>query len=352
MVEQLPTVVFPVEVPQIHRGVWCPVPPDDPVIDYIARKLWPDDSAPSAWEMARLAHAVYLYRETTTHWTVVIKFYSVKTDESSAQRHAEREFECTLQARALGVATGYPRMVRPLAVWRGALFLEYVDGLTLQDVIAVRRHRPGTLLPALTNVAELLATFHTHSIQRDHRPSFETPPAKALKIVHVLVKYGVLHDDPISAQGLRDLIAVWAAKPAMHAYTPTFVHGDATTSNFVFPWEGGVVAIDWERFKVADPAADLGRLLAEITHSLQQHGTTVREALPDIEHTLEAYCNKLPPDWALEPFLERTRFYRAISLLRIARNGWVSREDRLALITQAYALLCQQGAGVEVEPQP
>ena len=45
----------------------------------------------------------------------------------------------------------------------------------------------------------------------------------------------------------------------MGDFTPAFTHGDATTSNFVFPWDGGVVAIDWERFAVADPAADVGR---------------------------------------------------------------------------------------------
>lgn len=331
--------VPPFQLPEIHRGVWYSVPEDDPIATYIACTLWDQQTPPVSWEVACLSNAVYLYRETATMWAVVVKFYGVKTDVASAQRHAEREFESTVQAHACCPTNAQARTLQPLAVWKGALFLEYVDGLTLEDVIAIRRHRPGTLLPSLTATAELLAALHVHGKQSDSIPTFDEPLAKALKIVQTLVDHGVLHDDPVIAEGLQRLINRWAIDPTMREFVPTFIHGDATTTNFIFPWNGGIVGVDWERFKIADPAADLGRLLAEISHSLNQQGGSVEEAVPDLEHTIEAYCKRLPADWDLGCFLMRTRFYRAISTLRIARNGWVSRLDRTALVAQALALL-------------
>ncbi|MCZ7544814.1 MAG: phosphotransferase [Anaerolineae bacterium] len=131
----------------------------------------------------------------------------------------------------------------------------------------------------------------------------------------------------------------WAARPEMRAFTPAFIHGDATTANFIFPWGGGVVGIDWERFKTADPAADLGRLMAEVAHSIKQHGGSVAEAVPDVQHVVDSYCRLLPPGWDADALVERARFYRAASTLRIARNGWVPRLDRTALVAQASALL-------------
>ena len=52
-----------------------------------------------------------------------------------------------------------------------------------------------------------------------------------------------------------------------------------------------------------------------------------------------AYCNELPPNWNTERLVHRALFYQATSTLRITRNGWFSRRDRLALVLQAFALL-------------
>lgn len=332
----------PCQLSEIQRGVWCALPDEDPVIDYLKSNLWNQPQLPTTWEVARFSNAVYLYRETASHWSIAAKFYGTKTGDASATRHATREFESTEQAARTCLADGdQKRVVRPLAVWRGVLFLEYIDGLTLEDIIAVRRHRPGTLLPSLALAAELLATLHTNSLHPNHVPQFEDPPAKAVQNIETLVKHGVLHDDPIIAEGLKYLVDHWANNASMREFIPTFVHGDATTTNFVFPWTGGVVGIDWERFKIADPAFDLGRLLAEISHSLKQHGGSVKEAVPEIDYVIAAYCDKLPANWNLETFLTRVRVFRALSTLRIARNGWVSRLDRTALVAQALALLAQ-----------
>jgi aminoglycoside phosphotransferase (APT) family kinase protein len=245
----------------------------------------------------------------------------------------------TQQAVESGLADGALRAVRPVAHWRGVLFLEYVDGLTLEDTIAVRRSRPGTLFPSLRLAARLLATLHSGSLRSEVAPDFRPPVAHARKIVNDLVRWGVLESDPVVHDGLVTSIDRWASRDAMAQFSPVLTHGDATTTNFVFPWNGGAVAVDWERLYVADPAADLGRLMAEVTHSVNQHGGSVAEAVDYVDQLAKAYCEALPNDQDANVLLDRARFYRASSTLRIARNGWVSRLDRTALVAQALALL-------------
>lgn len=41
----------------------------------------------------------------------------------------------------------------------------------------------------------------------------------------------------------------------------------------------------------------------------------------------------------VDTLIERARFYRASGTLRIARNGWLSRLERSALVVEAMALL-------------
>ena len=91
-----------------------------------------------------------------------------------------------------------------------------------------------------------------------------------------------------------------------------------------------------QRFYEADPASDMGRLMAEVTHSIHQHGGSVREAQPFIRHLADTYGQALPAGWNVDALIERSRFYRASSTLRIARNGWVSRLDRTALVAQYW----------------
>lgn len=328
----------PADVAEIQRGNWLTLPNDDPVVIYLAEKHWDRSEQPISWEVARLSQAAYIYREKSTGWAVVVKFYVVKTG-SEATDYARREMECNQQALEAGLETGEARAVRPLALWRGGLFLEYVDGLTLESVIAVRSSRPGTLTPSLEYTAKVLAKLHTQGHRPDALPDFKAAIRYAHKVADQLAKYGVLKDDPMTQEGLAHLIDRWAERPEMEDFRPTITHGDATTTNFVFPNAGSVVAIDWERLEVADPASDLGRLMAEVGHSINQHGGTMIEAESFVQHLADTYSQALPPDEGPEALVKRARFYRASSTLRIARNGWVSRLDRTALVAQAMALL-------------
>ncbi|HET90599.1 MAG TPA: aminoglycoside phosphotransferase family protein [Chloroflexi bacterium] len=315
---------------------WIPLSLSDPVVEHITQNYW---SQPvGAWEAVRFSKAVYLYREMGSGYAVIAKFYQPKTG-ASAQKHAHQEMRYIEQVRAAGLSGEGGRAIRALGTWRGILFLEYVEGLTLADVIAVRQSRPGSLMASLTHVAGLLARLHTAGEQSDARSDFEPALGETLEYVAELVAHGVLNDEPTVADGLRRLIERWGERPAMACFTPALVHGDATTTNFVFPGQDGVVVIDWERLHTADPAFDLGRLAAELVHSVRRQGGRGAETAFLVRHFLQSYHQASPADGDADELNERVCFYQASSLLRIARNGWVPLLERMALVAQAMALL-------------
>ncbi len=336
-----PTLLSPPAAPQGSQvRNWFSLPDTDPVVDHIKTVMWDQENAPTRWRTARLSPAAYVYWEQETGWKVVAKFYISKTGDA-ASHHAEREYQRTRQAWEYLGAEQAGRPVKPLGLWEGALFLEFVPGLTLEDQIAIRRSQPGKLAHILATVGRFLATLHANSVQPDATPDFGQAADYAHRLVDNLVKHGVLRGHPGVQSGLELLIEKWASDPLVWEHPQARSHGDATTTNFIFPPQGGVVAIDWERSQAADPAADVGRLMAEVTHSVNRHGGNFAEGDAFAEHLASVYCANLPSDWDAERLMCRARFYQATSTLRIARNGWLAHLDRLALVLQAFALLAK-----------
>ena len=316
---------------------WFPLPDFDAVVNYIATALWDQETAPAGWQVARLSPAVYVYQEEQTSWKVVTKFYQPKTGKD-ADHHAQREFQRTQRAWACFNPNYRMRSVQPLGVVNGLLFLEYVSGITLEDKIAIRRNQPGELLDVLGTVSKFLAQLHTNCLQPKAPADFGPAADYAYKVIDNLARHGVLQKHPGVKNGLVKLVEKWGQEKLMWDFDPTINHGDATTANFIFPSQDGVVAIDWERSQLTDPAADLGRLMAEITHSINQHGGNFAEGQTFAQQLAKTYCDFLPTTWNPVALLHRAQFYQATSTLRIARNGWLSRQDRLALVLQAFAL--------------
>lgn len=324
-------------VPGFALNDWFTVSGDGSTTVHLATHLWDRPQPPAEWEAARLSRAIYLFRERATGWTVLVKYYRKKVDDpAAAVRWATNEEERTRQAADL-LGDDALRPPRVLGRLQDVLFLEHVDGLTLEDAIAVRRNRPGLLPTIITDAARLLATLHSNGREPD------APRDPGLLDAHRFVRHladsGVLQDDAVVRDALRLLLDRWAATPLMADYLPAWIHGDATTSNFIIPRTGGVVAIDWERMHVADPAAELGRLLAEITHAVDRYGGTGDEGAEVAALATAAYVRSLPPEWDAAALAHRARVHQAGSTLRIARNGWLTREDRMGLVARALALL-------------
>lgn len=305
---------------------------------YIADRIWDQQASPEGWEVARLSSAAFIYREIKTRWSLVAKFYVEKTGVR-AERHARRELSFNRLARDLGLVDAGLRAVEPLQVWRGVLLLEHVQGLTLEDIIAIRRSHPGTLIPALELAVRLLVRLHRLSEDPEQPPDPELAISDATKYVQNLAKHGVLKRRTVLRRTLLEAIDRWAAHEEMSSFIPCLTHGDATTTNFVLPPDEGVVAIDWERAKVGDPAADLGRLMAECSHCILEHGGDSGQAERAVSILGRRYREYRELGEVSHAFLKRARFHRALSTLRIARNGWLAREYRLALVAQAAQLL-------------
>ncbi|MEN8172456.1 MAG: aminoglycoside phosphotransferase family protein [Chloroflexota bacterium] len=328
--------------PVLHEenqtGNWFSLPKTDPVAQHLTTALWDQEVQPVSWLVARLSQAAYIYCEETTGWKIVAKFYLPKTGTDAAY-HAEREFKLTQRACKCFTSNKDLRSVQPLGIWEGVIFFKNVIGLTLENKIAIRRNQPGELVCTLETVGNFLSTLHRNSLKRNSTPDFGPAADYAYKLVDNLGKHGVLQNHPSVHNGLGRLIEKWATDRRMWDYQLALNHGDTTTTNFIFPPDGGVVAIDWERSEFADPVADLGHLMAEVTHSVNQNGGNFTEGQILSQQLAEAYYGFLPTNWNPDALLHRVQFYQATSMLRIARNGRLSRFDRLTLVLQAFALL-------------
>lgn len=328
----------PEELLNARPGEWITLAESHPTISYLNQKI---TGRARTWEGARFSKAVYLYRESGTSDPLMVKYYQPKTG-ADAVRHAEGEHKKIKRVQSLGMASGPLRVIKPKAVWLGVLFLEYVPGLTLADIIAVRRSQPGFMHASLIKVAEFLVKLHTAETNTEAESPLSNSAHTfkvARKYVAQLEKYGVLEDEPDIAEAIKNQITSWERKPIWSQYKPTLCHGDATTTNFVFPSQEEVVAIDWERLIIADPATDVGRLLAEINYSLRHQGAQGPEIKSLIDITKTNYAEARLINEANDGYMERTRFHQAYSTLRIARNGWIPRTERMDLITQAMAML-------------
>lgn len=332
----------PEEVRNLRSGGWRRLSSKDPILKGIREQLWADGAEPHEWEIARFSKAVYLIRESLSRWTLAVKYYSEKTG-SSAQEYSERELSLTQEIRGLGFDQGPIRVVTPHGAWRGVLMMERVEGITLADAIATRGSMPGFLHASLNAVARLLARLHEADTGGDEPLPIRYLKADALEYIDVLEKHGVLKEETSITEALRRSIERWAVEMERCVLPPARVHGDATVTNYMFPSEGEVVAIDWERAKVSHRAFDLGRLSAEIVHSVKGAGGSREEGEEYVDYFLTSYMDHCSSDYFEEDLHRWIRFHRAISMLRIARNGWEPRLERMTLVAGAIAILADMG---------
>lgn len=340
--EDQAVIVLSEALANLRPGEWLPLDSGDELTEHISQVYLAGEEQPAGWEVARLSGAVYLYRQVSTQWSLVVKYYEVKS-KHSAQAYAQRELERIEEAGGYGLLCGgVSRCIRGMGTWRGVLFLEHLRGLTLADVIAARVSLPGQLAAGLKSVARLLSTLHREAQQLGTVPDFDASLRDNRRYVKSLERHGVLKGEEAIVTGLNDLFDTWGLDDGMQDYIPTRIHGDATTTNFVLLEGGSVVAIDWERMKTADPAADMGRLAAELAHSLRKNGADSQEVQTHVEACFQAYFEGAGAMVGEEAFRKRARFYEGASLLRIARNGWIPRLERMTMVAQAMAILGRQ----------
>jgi aminoglycoside phosphotransferase (APT) family kinase protein len=257
-------------------------------------------------------------------------------------QHMEQEFHNLHLMRSYGLV-GYPHyVVRPLGCngWLNSLLVEeYCGGQPLSNVItdAILSRRPDRLFGKLTALAYFLATFHNRT-SNGYGVNFHEDCAYLDRLVRKLSKKQCISWDEVQEfSWLRDR---WREQPRMWEDQQVLVHGDATPSNFLFGHGLSVIGIDLERMKRADRVFDIGRITGELQHFFLQITGNKYAAEPFIGHFLWEYACHFPDrDSAFRSISGRVPFQMGLTLLRIARNSWISPNYRRRLVEEAKITL-------------
>jgi thiamine kinase-like enzyme len=313
----------------------------DPLYDYLSRDVLPQadlDVKDPVFHVCRLSgsNMVYKYREERSNHSVIGKFYG--SQEPYKADRLINEFDNLRKARALGLTELPNYVVKPLGQDKSmglGLMEEYVQGKDLDYYIkkAIYEGRHDRLKERLGHLAFFMAVMHKKTglgKTLDLKPSgqyFE-------KLLGSLRKKRLLDDGAV--RHFRKLKDRWCGRDYMHLDQEVIIHGDATPTNFIFPPEDGVVAIDLERMKPGDRVFDVGMVCGELKHAFMWRTGDKFASEPHIGHFLREYARHFGGDhrvyWSV---VRRNPFYMAVTELRIARNSWLDRDHRMRLIREA-----------------
>ncbi|MBA3531525.1 MAG: aminoglycoside phosphotransferase family protein [Ardenticatenales bacterium] len=296
----------------------------------------------------RLAVA-FEYRERQSGVALLGKFYGNKplpfgkqvgSDHQAVQM--QQEFAALHYLRTLGLDHTPCRVVRPLAQSEALnclLVEEFVAGEDLLFFIraAIEEGRSESLRTRLTELARLLAMLHDRT---ERWAPIDTAPVLAYldKLIVQLTYWHILSLE--QQQRLLALRAAWGKSLLLHGSRQVLIHGDATPANFIFQEGQGVIAIDLERLRLGDRAADLGCIAAELKHLFLWYGHDEGASEPYIQHLYQSYVNYMAAqDESLTSLTARGRFYMGCIELRISRNAWLDWPYRRRLIDHAMGCL-------------
>ena len=322
---------------------------DDPLRHYLQTEILPQlgqCGAAAEFRVFRLGerHATCLYEERASGLRVVGKFFArpYQPGTANTQQHMDREYDNLRLLADYGLA-GYPHnVVRPLgrnAALSSVLVEEYVSDPRLGQFFegASRQGQREALFAKLTALAYFLASLHNRTAN-GLGVDFGADGRYLDRLVgHLLERHFIGAGEAQEFYWLRDR---WAEQPRMWADQQVWVHGDATPANFLMGGGLQVTAIDLERMKRADRVFDIGRIAGELQHAFLQATGNKYAAEPFIGHFLWEYACHFPDRHsAFRSISERLPFQMALTLLRIARNDWISLEHRRRLIEEARTTL-------------
>lgn len=303
----------------------------------------PGPSEPRVFKLTG-SHDVYLYEDRHSGAKVVGKFFrsARARDAGKAAGRLTREFDNLHHLRSQGL-TGYPHhVVRPLGrsyPMNALLVTEYCEGELLSEVIlqVLRGGDPARLRHKLTALAYFLSAFHNRTATGEG-VAFHQECDYLDGLVGTLLGQGAL--GRAEADELAWLRDQWRNQPRMWEDQQVLVHGDATPDNFMFGEGLHVIAFDLERTRAADRVFDTGRIAGELKHFFMRATGDQHAADPFIGHFLWEYACHFPcRESAFGSITARTPFYMGLTLLRIARNGWVEPEYRQRLMGEARECL-------------
>jgi aminoglycoside phosphotransferase (APT) family kinase protein len=194
---------------------------------------------------------------------------------------------------------------RPLAYLEDdrAVLYRRVAGRPLSELI--RRERAGTA-SHLRRAGSLLRVLHAAPTRFAEALSGHDITAEARAIARAGEHIDAL--SPSIGARLHELLEhAQVVYAGLAQEAPTFTHGDFKADH-LFATTGGLTLIDFDRCGLADPACDLGKVLADLRW---WYGAG------DLELAQQAFLHGYGED-AAAPRLARARVYEAILLVKIA----------------------------------
>jgi hypothetical protein len=280
----------------------------------------------------------HLLRYDTARANVFVKLYR---DGNRAARACRVAVGIADRLQAVGVAegrmqAGHPRVhaVRPLVVIDGDAVVAYprVVGTPLSRQL-VRAHADVGRQLAATGAALGVLHRDPEGLTAELEPhSFANEAEKvesACEHIHTLLpKVG------------RRITAILARARELHdalpQEPPTFVYGDFKADH-LWVTRGGLVLIDFDTCRLADPALDVGKFLADLQWWHDQAGSVA--PFQAEAYFLDAYRGP-------SQRLLRARIYEAVMLVKITAHrvqlferNWAQRTARL--VDRAEAVLAQ-----------
>jgi hypothetical protein len=313
----------------------------DPLYEVLSRWVFTDVRNP-VFQVHRLSwrHRVFRYGEAGTGRAVIGKFFDPNDSDECRVRRIQDEYRNLLRLRFLGFNMAPYSVVNPLCrEWRLGLAVaeDAVPGKDLDHYVREACRGRNDLSPVLGCLASFLYRLHSRTAGGDAGPATSHAASYFERIVRKLCRQTLLPAAGVADYlGLRD---VWLARRDMAQEVAT-VHGDATPTNFLFPTDREVVAIDLERMRKADPVFDVGMVCGELKHAFLWRTGNRYGAEPFIRRFLDEYARHFPdPAEAFRRVTRRVPFYMALTELRIARNDWLDWAYRRRLVWEARECL-------------
>ena len=285
---------------------------------------------------------VCLFLERKRNIMVVGKFFRygvISLEEASFE--AEKEYaNLKLLREILGKMADGDNVVAPLGEnndLSALLVTERAPGLTLDFFLtqAIFEQQHIQLFEILSHLARFLVKLHEAC--KTGRPLTNTFPKLYLGNLLKSLREGPL-DVSLETSIEKHALHWWDIEAIYSSDNETIVHGDATTTNFLFE-EGNVTAIDLENMSWADRCWDLGFIAAELKHNFMWRSGDARVAEPFIGHFLWEYASYYGDANFFYVITRKIPLYMAIGLLRIARNLYLDESYRKNLILEAKRCL-------------
>ncbi len=314
--------------------------------EYMKSEIFPQLAPPPYGEIqiTRFSRqkSVYLFLEQTRDLTVVGKVFRHDTITlDQAWLSAEREyFNLNLLRNRFGMYNDSWHVVAPLGKNRelsALLVTAKAPGKVLDHYIAqaIYEHNHQKLFDKLGSLAMFFVKLHSNT-EREKAVSPALPQTYLDKLLDSLSMGPLSLADRESLQTFAE--RWWNEDDISANDREVIVHGDATTTNFLFN-RHEVTAIDLEKMKWADRCWDLGFIAAELKHHFMWRMGDGWAAEPFIGHFLWQYAVNYRDSQFFYYLTRKIPLYMALGLLRIARNAWLDEPHRKNLLNEARQCL-------------